>query len=1293
MTRRPFLLQMLGVALAAMLPMAALLLVDVVRKTGELQAAADAALHTRAQAVAADAARTLSRGHRMLEFMAQRPEIRRLDTARCAELLRGLDGIEPVFANTGLADVQGRALCVSRDGGQPLPTDVTRFGWFERALAARGPVLGPPRIGAVVKRPTLAVAQQLGAPGAPARAVVMVSLDLAVMSAGWGPGPALPGGVVELVDADGRTVARVPGAADDIGRPGLLIPEAAAPTGVTAPGADGRVWRYARVSLPGSGWRATVAAPEDLLLAPVHAELRHGLLTMLAALMASALTAWVLGRRLARPLDQLWQALATLTKGSARRGAFGQLADEFRRAIAERQQAEQRVLASERRLREMYDSVDVFVVSLDLDWRITYCNEAFARRVGRVRDHLPGLDWKTEFVPEARRARLADATLALRSGSLPRLTESEVLCGDGCTRRVRWSNAPLHDDAGQLVGLVGVGQDITEERAAKRALRRMQGLYEALSRVNRAIVRTHDEAALCAEVCAACVEAGHAGFASVRRLVQGQLVTTAQAGSTALYPPDWAKTWALDDPRMAGSLTQQAVQTARLSFSNDYLQDGCGQAWLAMAQRAKVQAMAVVPLMHGGHCDGVLTLHVQERGWFDEPLLALLREMGDDLAYALRSLRHERERAQAQREVLEGERRFRHLFDAAPQVKTLSAWPTGELLDVNRAFVEAAGLPRELALGRTLAALGIGLPADDTARLVRELAESGGHVRGMQAGFTGADGHRRDVMVQAEFIDFGGQPALLTRYSDVSQLKRAERTLRDREQQLAGIVETTMDAIVSVDATHRIRFFNQAASAMLGVEASAAIGTPLSRFVPALQRGAYTQQLHQFAASGSTSRRMGALHELNALRADGSAFPIEASISRSGEGEALLLTVVVRDLSGAREAEAARRAQAVAEAANAAKSRFLSHISHELRPPLGAILGLSRLMQDDAAEALGPGQRERARLGEAAGQHLLGLIEDLLDFARLEMGHLQVARLPVDLGAAVEAAAAFCAAELQRHGVSLTLDFEPGPRPAVLGDPKRLRQVLVNLVSNGAKYNRPGGRVRVLVRTQGEQVAVTVADDGLGMDAAQRARLFQPYDRLGREGSGIDGTGIGLALTRELVRGMGGAIAITSEAGVGTQACVSLLRTAGVAPPPRDTAAAGLEPAGRVLYVEDEPVNRFVVEQLLARWPRIELLLAEDGRQALALAERKPPDLVLLDMNLPDMHGLEILAALRRRPGLAGCPILIASASNSDEDRARAAAGGADAYWTKPLNFELVAAELTRRLGRPRVVPEAAVAD
>jgi CheY-like chemotaxis protein/anti-sigma regulatory factor (Ser/Thr protein kinase) len=415
----------------------------------------------------------------------------------------------------------------------------------------------------------------------------------------------------------------------------------------------------------------------------------------------------------------------------------------------------------------------------------------------------------------------------------------------------------------------------------------------------------------------------------------------------------------------------------------------------------------------------------------------------------------------------------------------------------------------------------------------------------------------------------------------------------------------------------------------------------------------------------------------------------------------------MRDLGDQRRARAALQAQLTAEAASQAKTEFLSRMSHELRTPLNAVLGFAQLLQAGAGRQLDErGQMQLEQIRQA-GWHLLALINDVLDVSRIETGAIHVEARMIELRSLLDEVIEMSGAQAQAHGVSLRLsEREALDGCRACGDPVRLRQVLLNLISNAIKYNRPGGQVRLGAGTSGARVTIRVEDNGLGMTRQQLEHLYEPFNRLGRERGGVEGSGIGLVLTRQLVMLMRGTIEVFSEPGQGTLVTLMLpadeagsgmpcspssataASSSTPAPALRDTRRpASRQPTGCVLYIEDNEVNHLVVEQLLARWPKVHLVRADDGASGLRLARSMMPSLVLLDMQLPDMDGTEVLQALRGDASTQALPVVALSASAMPQEIERARLAGAQDYWTKPLDFDHFLASMERLLPGSELTP------
>ncbi|WP_374673941.1 ATP-binding protein [Ideonella sp.] len=436
--------------------------------------------------------------------------------------------------------------------------------------------------------------------------------------------------------------------------------------------------------------------------------------------------------------------------------------------------------------------------------------------------------------------------------------------------------------------------------------------------------------------------------------------------------------------------------------------------------------------------------------------------------------------------------------------------------------------------------------------------------------------------------------------------------------------------------------------------------------------------------------------ELQFLRADGQWRWLEtrATAEPQPDGRVVLhgFTWDVSDRRRAQDAlrqhESLRLAHEGAERASRAKSEFLSRVSHELRTPLNAILGFTDLMALDSRQPLGDTQRRRLEGVRQAGQGLLALVDDVLDVSRIEQGQLRLRHDPVPLAALLRAAGEAVEPLARSHGVSLSA-LEPGPACA-RGDAAAMQQVLVNLLSNAIKYNRPGGAVRVSCETASDgHWSVHVDDEGPGLRPDQLAQLFQPFNRLGAERRRIGGTGLGLVIARALARAMGGDVMATSTPGQGSR---FTMRLAPAAPAESGGGASGAAQAagpstpaatGReVLYIEDEPLNVLLMEEVFRTQPGWTLHVARDGETGVALARQLQPQLVLIDMNLPDMNGLEVLRRLRADGRTAGLLCVALSADAMGEQISAARAAGFDDYWTKPIDLTRLLDDVRRIIER-----------
>ncbi len=395
-----------------------------------------------------------------------------------------------------------------------------------------------------------------------------------------------------------------------------------------------------------------------------------------------------------------------------------------------------------------------------------------------------------------------------------------------------------------------------------------------------------------------------------------------------------------------------------------------------------------------------------------------------------------------------------------------------------------------------------------------------------------------------------------------------------------------------------------------------------------------------------------------------------------------------------RRAEAALVEKQLAERANRTKTEFMARMSHELRTPLNAILGFTQILQRDTPGTLIPAQQRELEHVLHAGHHLLSLIDDLLDLSRVEAGTLRLDLAEVDAADVVRDAMRQMAAQAEARQLSVALDASAQRLPAVRADRTRLRQVVLNLLSNAIKYNHAGGSVTLKLRARDDRLHLSVIDTGSGLSAQQLEQLFQPFNRLGREGGDAPGTGIGLIITRGLVELMAGRLEVASTAGVGTEFRVELPLSPSREPAARHPGGAGPAPqapappgAGAVIYIDDEETNRVLMQAYLATRPAVQLRSVASGPEGLAAARAAPPDLLLIDMMMPGMSGLEVLAEVRGDAALRAVPCVAISANAMPEEIDAAMRAGFDGYLVKPLAVDLLLREIDRRLCPSRTRP------
>jgi len=521
----------------------------------------------------------------------------------------------------------------------------------------------------------------------------------------------------------------------------------------------------------------------------------------------------------------------------------------------------------------------------------------------------------------------------------------------------------------------------------------------------------------------------------------------------------------------------------------------------------------------------------------------------------------------------------------------------------------------------------------------------------------------------------------------------AVEALRDKAMLKTGalqyaILTSASFSIIATDEKGIIQLFNVGAERMLGYTAAEVVSriSPSDIHDPqevAARARALSLELATPIAPGfealsyKASRGIEDTYELTYICKDGSRFPAVVSITglRDDYGAIIGYLLIGSDNSVRKRVESKlNEAMAAAEKANRAKTDFLSGMSHELRTPLNAILGFAQLMETGAPS---PTVSQKRNLDQIlkAGWYLLELINEILDLALIESGKLTLSREPVSLVEVMLECRAMIEPQAQKRGIDMTFPrFDT--RHFVKADRTRLKQVLINLLFNAIKYNKPGGAVAVEVALKpGDGIRISIRDSGAGLTPEQVAQLFQPFNRLGKEASAEEGTGIGLVVSKRLMDLMGGAIGADSTVGVRSVFWIELSLTQAPQLASVETgreaqatpAVANGTPLRTLLYVEDNPANLELVEQLIERRPDLRLLSAADGDLGIEFARAYLPEVILMDINLPGISGIEAMKILRADPSTAHIPIVALSANAVPRDIEKGLEAGFLNYLTKPI--------------------------
>lgn len=608
----------------------------------------------------------------------------------------------------------------------------------------------------------------------------------------------------------------------------------------------------------------------------------------------------------------------------------------------------------------------------------------------------------------------------------------------------------------------------------------------------------------------------------------------------------------------------------------------------------------------------------------------------------------------------------------------------GEIVELNPAMQRIFGYAQEELLGANISILMPESHGRNHDNYLRRYAETGkNRIIGRSLELSGKrkDGSVLPLEITVTEIRIGDDPHFVGVLRDITERKEVERTLQKERGLLRQAQEIARLGNWEIAGTDGSIHWSPVVYEIFGQD-PAVFRPTIANFYDMV----HPDDLEGLKRHIATARETGTYDMVHRIvRPDGAVRHVHerARFEPGPDGASRFAVGIVQDVTDMVQAKEQ------AEAASRAKSDFLSSMSHELRTPLNAIMGFAQVLEID--EGLSEDQLDSVRTIRRSGQHLLQLINEILDLARIESGRIELSIEDVGLAELFAESGGLVTPLAANRDIAVQFARKPSAI-AVRGDRTRLNQVLVNLLSNAVKYNRQSGSIVVTALPRGDgMVRISVADTGNGIPSEKLDQLFTPFNRLGAENSEIEGTGIGLVIAKRLIEGMGGHIGVDSRVGAGTTFWVELPMAE--KPLQKPVPAAGEKQrhnralsAGTVLYIEDNPANLKLVRQALAKHPQVTLLEAYHGALGLDLAQVHLPDVILLDINMPGMNGLEVLARLKADPATREIPVLALSAAAMEKDVERGKGAGFEEYLTKPIDIRLLLEALNGRLGRNRSV-------
>ena len=942
-----------------------------------------------------------------------------------------------------------------------------------------------------------------------------------------------------------------------------------------------------------------------------------------------------------------------------------------------------------RRLRTLIDTLPDLVWFKGVDGKFLACNVRFERFIGAPENELLGHP-ASAFLPAAVAAEFAAAdqrAIEVRAPVPHQFTLTYA--HDGHQEQVESLHTPVFGSHGELAGVLSIGRDVTQRRDDERHLRRLNRLYQVLTNVHAAIARERAPGPLFTAICQIMVRDGGLRMAWIGRpdMEAGELVPVAWAGKTGAYldPPHASLA---EGPR-GFAPSAQAFREGRAMHSTDIGSDPAMATWRDGALALGYRSSSAYPLKSRGRTVGVFTMYSSAIQFFDAGELALLERLSEDIGHALESYELADERERAVTDLRDSEARFATMFRMSPSGLGLARYDDKRYIEVNDAFISMFGYGPNEAIGKN----GLELNTWVDVKLRGEamaILERDGEIRNLEAPFRKSSGDIFYASFSSMRVSIGREDLVIASYFDLTAQRLATRTLEERKLELERIVSQRTAELSRVldampDRYFRIRQDGTVVDFRMGrhedsyADPATLLGRRLQDVLPAQA----SEPLGASIAEAIASKGL-VMAEYSLPYPDGERH-FEARTLPLGNDQVIMF---VRNITDRHSLEADReRARLNAVALASAKSEFLANMSHEIRTPLNGLLGLAQI-----------GRRETTDMRTAStfaailnsGRLLLGIVNDVLDFSKIEVGKLRVEQRPISPHALAEEAVALLRDRAVEKRIALELAFDAALPKRCLGDALRTQQVLVNLLSNAIKFTETGS-VNVWVGVEpapdaaDAHMVYRVSDSGIGIAPEHLKDLFDAFQQADTSTTRrFGGTGLGLAISKRLAELMDGEVRVRSEPGVGS---VFELRLPWV---PSPDAAQALTADStwadmprrlhgvRVLVAEDNEVNQLVLGRAL-EIEGAETTIVGDGRQAVnrVLADgREAYDVVLMDIQMPEMDGYE---ATRRILELApDLPVIGQTAHAMLDERRECLAAGMVDHIAKPIDFRQLADMIVR---------------